>query len=207
MTDQLMEQGLVSDPADLFNLKEGDLVPLERFAEKSAKNLVLAIQSSKEISFPRFIYSLGIRNVGEETAYDLADYFPSIEKLQDSRKEDLEKIADIGPVVAESIFTWFRNNKEFLRKLLKAVDVKKQGVKNQKLKGLTFVFTGELGSLSREEAKKKVRELGGDVSSSVSKDTDYVVLGESPGSKFDKAKKLGIKLINEDEFLSIISIR
>jgi len=209
--EQLMEQGLISYPADLFNLKEGDLMPLERFAARSASNLVRAIQASKEISFPRFIYSLGIRNVGEETAIDLVQHFSSMEKLQKAGKEDLEKIQDIGPVVAESIYNWFddKNNKEFLERLLKAVNIKNQKskVKSQKLKDLIFVFTGELNSLAREDAKKKVRELGGNISESVSKKTNYVVAGGNPGSKYDKAKKIGVKIINEKEFLGIISIR
>jgi DNA ligase (NAD+) len=208
ITNQLIEQGLISDPADLFNLKEGDLVPLERFAEKSASNLVQAIQSSKEIFLARFIYSLGIRNVGEETAYDLANYFSSIEKLQNTSKEDLEKIPDIGSVVAGSISVWFnnKNNKELLRKLLKAVDIKRQKVKtkNQKLKDLTFVFTGELEHLAREDAKKRVKELGGEISSSVSSNTDYVVVGSKSGSKYNKAQELRIRIIKEQEFLRLI---
>ncbi|KPJ55075.1 hypothetical protein AMJ47_02205 [Parcubacteria bacterium DG_72] len=227
--DQLMDHGLVSDPADLFTLEIGDIIDLESlprrkpkaflrgFAEKSAANLIEAIQTSKEISLPRFIYSLGIRNVGEETAYDLAEYFSAqggpasgwqaIEKLQNAKQEDLEKIPDIGPVVAESIFNWFRNkgNKEFLRKLLKAVKVKLSGSQQKgRLQGKTFVFTGELNSLTRDEAKKKVRQLGGEISSSVSKNTDYLVVGADPGSKYDRAKKLGVKIITEQEFLKLI---
>ncbi len=212
ITDQLMEQGLISNPADLFDLEEGDLVSLERFAEKSASNLVQAIQSAREISLTRFIYSLGIRNVGGETAYDLAGFFSTIEKLQNASKEDLKKIQDVGPVVADSIFNWFndKKNKDFLKKLLKSVEIKNNKLaskKTGKLQGKTFVFTGELDSLTREEANGKVRELSGEVSSSVSKDTDYVVVGVDPGSKLDKAKKLGVKIMGEKKFLDIISIR
>lgn len=206
--DQLMEEGLISDPADLFDLKEGDLVLLERFAEKSAQNLVEAIQSSKTISLLRFIYGLGIKNVGEQTAIDLANHFGSIKKLKKASIEELEDILDIGPVVARSIYEWFRNknNLKFLKKLEKA-GVKIEEVEKEKpiLAGKTFVLTGILKTMAREEAKTKIRELGGRVSSSVSKEIDFVVAGGFPGSKYKKAKKLGLKIISEEEFLEMIS--
>jgi len=207
--NQLMEEGLVSDPADLFELKEGDLSPLERFAEKSAENLIKVIQSKKEITLPRFIYALGIRNVGEETALDLAEHFEGLEKLQKANSEELENIKDIGPVVAKSIYGWFRQKKniEFLRKLEKLgihIIYYKLPTTNYKLKNKTFVLTGALESMTRDEAKEKIRDLGGEISESVSKETDYVIVGSEPGSKYDKAKKLGIKTINEKEFLKII---
>jgi len=223
IVDKLIDAGLVSDPADLFKLEVGDILPLESlprrkskaflrgFAEKSASNLIKAIKDSKKISLPRFIYSLGIRNVGEETAQDLAEQFGTFEKFQKTDLEELEKMKDIGPVVAKSIRSWFstKENKELLKKF-KKVGVKiisqKSKVKNQKLRGLAFVLTGALKSMNREEAKKKIRALGGDVSSSVSKETDYLVVGENPGSKYNKAKKLGVKLINEEEFLKIIKM-
>jgi DNA ligase (NAD+) len=208
IVDRLLDEGLIEDPADLFTLKEGDISILERFGEKSAKNLINAIQSKKEITLARFIYALGIRNVGEETAQDLAEYFGSIEKLKKASLEELQKIMDIGPVVAKSIYDFFREkrNLKFIEKLkkvgVKIVEEKKP--KKQTLKGLTFVFTGGLESMTREEAKEKVRELGGDVSESVSKRVNYVVVGKEPGSKYEKAKKLGIKTIGEKEFLSMI---
>jgi len=207
--DRLIDEGLVSDPADLFELKEGDLVPLERFAEKSAKNLIEAIQSKKEISLARFIYALGIRNVGEQTAIDLANQFGSLEKLRKASLEELEEILDIGPIVARSIYEWFRNkhNLEFLEKL-KKVEVKiiepKKEKKKLNLVGKTFVLTGALKSMTRDEAKEKIRQLGGKVSFSVSKRINFVVVGESPGSKYQKAKKLGVKTISEKEFLEMI---
>lgn len=119
--DRLIEEGLMSDPADIFGVKEGDLAPLERFAEKSAQNLISAIQARKKIYFPRFIYALGIRNVGEETARDLAEHFGTPEKLKKANLEELEKIRDVGPIVAKSIFGWLSNkrNSEFLEKLKK----------------------------------------------------------------------------------------
>jgi DNA ligase (NAD+) len=207
IVDRLLDEGLIEDPADLFTLKEGDISVLERFGEKSAKNLINAIQSKKEITLPRFIYALGIRNVGEETAQDLAEHFGSIEKLKRASLEELQKVKDIGPVVAKSIYNFFREkrNLDFIEKLKKVgVKIVEEKPKKQTLKGLTFVFTGGLESMSREEAKKKVRELGGDVSESVSKRVNYVVVGKEPGSKLEKAKKLGIKTISEKEFLGLL---
>jgi DNA ligase (NAD+) len=206
--DRLLDEGLVQDPADLFTLKEGDLSPLERFGEKSAKNLIESIQSKKEINLEDFIFALGIRNVGEETAYDLAQKFGSLEKLKEASLLELQEIPDVGPVVAESIFNFFREkrNLEFINKLknvgIKIIEKKKE--KKEPLKGLTFVFTGGLKTMTREEAKKKVRELGGNVSESVSKKVNYVVVGQDPGSKYEKAKKLNLKTISEEEFLKMI---
>jgi len=206
--DRLLDEGLIEDPADLFTLKEGDLLPLERFAEKSAKNLVNSIQSRKEIPLARFIFALGIRNVGEETAEDLANHFKSLEKLKNATLPQLQMIRDIGPVVAQSIYKFFRDerNLKFIEKLMKVgvkiVEEKKP--EKQPLKGLVFVFTGGLDSMTREEAKKKVKELGGEVTESVSKRVSYVVVGKEPGSKLEKAKKLGIKTITEKEFLELL---
>jgi DNA ligase (NAD+) len=210
--DKLLDEGLVQDPADLFTLKEGDLIPVERFGEKSAKNLIEAIQSSKEIPLENFILALGIRNVGEKTSQDLAEFFGSLEKLQNATFFQLQEISDIGPIVAESIFKFFREkrNLEFIEKLkragVKILEKKKEEKKKLILKGLVFVFTGVLKSMTREEAKKKVRELGGETTESVSKRVNFVVVGENPGSKFEKAKKLGVKTISEEEFLKMIQI-
>jgi DNA ligase (NAD+) len=206
--DRLIGEGLVSDPADIFKLKEGDIQPLEGFAEKSARNLIYAIQSKKKIPFPKFIYALGIRNVGEETAQDLAERFEDLEKLRKASLGDLEKTRDVGPIVARSIFGWFsqKRNSEFLEKLKKAgVDiVKEKETGHRPLKGKTFVLTGGLESLTRDEAKEKIRSLGGDISESVSPKTDFVVAGKEPGSKYEKAKKLNIKIITEKQFLALL---
>jgi len=208
IVERLIDEGLISDPADLFKLEAGDLLPLERFAEKSAQNLIEAIQLKKKITFPKLIYALGIRNVGEETAQDLAKYFGNLEKLKKASLEELQKIIDIGPVVAKSIYNWFsqRKNLEFLEKLKKVgieiIEEKKP--RFQPLKGKTFVLTGALQTMAREEAKEKIRLFGGEVSESVSKKTDFVIFGEAPGSKYEKAKKLGVKTINEKEFLKIL---
>ena len=205
--DQLLDEGLIRDATDIFKIKKGDLVSLERFAEKSSQNLIDAIEKAKEIPLARFIYALGIRHVGEETANILAIRFGSIENLEKATLEELKKIPDIGEVVAESIYKWFKDkaNLNFIKELLEA------GVKiippkkiKMKLKGKTFIFTGALKSMTRDEASEKVRLLGGDVSSSVSKNTDYVVVGENPGSKYEKAKKIGVKTIDEKEFLKLI---
>jgi len=205
----LMDENLISRAPDIFELKEGDLMPLERFAEKKAKNIIEAIEKSKKISLARFILSLGIRHVGEETAQDLSHYFGSIDKLRRASKEEFDKIPDIGPEISESIYNWFRQKRN--QKLI--YDLLKVGVKIQypiskiqylKLKGLTFVLTGSLETITREEAKEKIRLLGGEISETVSKKTDYVILGKEPGLKLEQAKKLGVKTINEQEFLELI---
>lgn len=209
--DRLIEEGLAQDPADLFELKEGDVLPLERFAEKSAENLVSAIQSRKAISLSRLIYALGIRNVGEETSDDLARYFGSLERIEKSGLEELQGVMDIGPVVAKSIHDYFsqEKNRDFLRKL-KKVGVRiaaENKSREQPLAGKTFVLTGSLGVMSRQEAKERIKFLGGAVSESVSKKTDYVIVGREPGSKYGKAKKLGVKTMEEKEFLSLINFK
>ena len=206
--EQLINEGLIASAADLFNLTEGDLEPLERFAEKSAQNLITAIQASKQNSLPKFIYALGIRHVGEETAIDLAGRFGSLEKIKSASLAELEAIKDIGGVIARSLYDFFQNrdNLDFLDKLKTAgaEPVKARVKKSGKLAGQTFVLTGSLDSLTRDEAADKIRLAGGDVSASVSQKTDYLVAGAEPGSKFAKAKKLGVKIIDEKEFLNLL---
>lgn len=211
--DRLLDEGLVQDPSDLFELKEGDVAHLERFGEKSAENLINSIQGKKEITLARFIYALGIRNIGEETSIDLANNFGFIEKLKEAKLEDFDSILNIGSVVAKSIYEWFDNkdNLKFLEKLenkIKVYPVIRQGAPSLdgvKLSGKIFVLTGSLETMARDEARAKIRELGGDVSESVSSKTSFVIVGKEPGSKADKAKKLGVKIINEKEFIQIIS--
>ena len=202
----LLDQGLIQDSADIFDLREGDLMPLERFGEKSAQNLVSAIRLKKSVPLSRFIIGLGILHVGEETAEDLALHFGSLEKLAGASKEELELIPNIGGVVAESIYNWFCQpyNKKLLNKLQARLKIQSPKLRSQKLRGKTFVLTGTLDSLSREEAKQKIRSLAGRASESISKEIDYLVAGEEPGSKLDKAKKLGVKIINEKEFLELL---
>jgi DNA ligase (NAD+) len=208
--DQLVKTGLIGDASDIFVLKQEDLEPLERFAEKSASNLIQAIEKSKKVSLGRFLYALGIRQVGEETAIDLANYFGSLERIKKASPEELEAVEDIGPVVAKSIYEWFneKQNLELIDRLLRNGVVieahRHTGTQAHSLAGKVFVLTGELSSMSRDEAKDKIRALGGNVSSSVSKKTDYVVMGENPGSKYEKAKSLGVKIIGEKEFLKMV---
>ena len=207
--DRLIDEGLIQDPADLFTLTEADIKGLEHFGEKSAENIIASIKEKKEIDLSRLIYGLGILHVGEETALDLAEHFGTLEKLAAAPQEDLEAVANIGGVVAKSIYEWFHNaeHQKFLAKL-KAVGVRAKPTrashKLQKLKGLTFVLTGTLAAMSRDEAKRRIREHGGDISESVSKKTDYVVVGMEPGSKGVQAKKLGVNILGEQELLRLL---
>lgn len=208
---QLLDEGLIKNAADIFALTVGDLAPLDRFAEKSAENLINAIEAAKNVTLARCIYALGIRHVGEETAIALAETFETIEKLMNVSKEELELVPDIGPRVSESIIEYFGNaqNKKLVEELQQngVVVQKEQRTKNKEqgvLFGKTFVLTGTLASMSRDEAKEKIRALGGDVSESVSKKTTYVVAGESAGSKLERARTLGVTVLNEGEFLKMI---
>ncbi len=207
--DQLIEAALIKDPGDLFYLTKEDLLNLDRFGEKSAENTITSIQSRKNISLAKFIYALGIGHVGEETAIALANKFNKIDELRSSNKDALEKINDIGPIVANSIHVWFQNpyNIKLLDKLTKAgiSTTKMAGPRvNEFINDKTFVLTGSLDAISRDEAKDKIRNLGGKVSDSVSKTTNYVIAGSDAGSKLDKATKLGVKVIGEKEFLEML---
>jgi DNA ligase (NAD+) len=209
--DRLINEGLIFDPADLFKLQESDVSHLERFADKSAENLINSIQSHKSISLENFIYALGIRNIGEETTRDLIDFgIDSIEKLKNISLSDLEKVNNIGPTVSQSIFDFFHDSKniKLINKLIevgiKIVNPDNKKRKSESLKGLIFVLTGTLNSMSREVAKQKIRDLGGKISESVSKNTSYVIAGEKPGSKIQEAKKIGVKILNENDFINLL---
>ncbi|MBI5786976.1 MAG: NAD-dependent DNA ligase LigA, partial [Candidatus Niyogibacteria bacterium] len=207
--DQLMDAGLVKDAADLFLLEKPDLLNLERFADKSADNAIAAIQSGKIIPLDRFIFALGIPHVGSETALDLARKFGSLARLKEAKLDELNAIKDIGEVVARSIYQWFGNdrNQKLLEKFEKVgvhVLQQKSAQKSDRLKGKTFVFTGTLETLTREQAEELVREHGGSPSSAVSKETSYLVAGADPGSKYDRAKKLGVTVLSEKEFLNVV---
>ncbi len=207
--DQLMAAGLIRDSADLFNLKKEDLLNLERFAARSAEKVVAAIQSKKKVALNKFIYSLGIDHVGEETGFVLAKKFKTLKNITEAGLEELQNVPDVGPIVAQSIYNWFQKpyNKNILSKFKKAgvhIIEERATKKSTKFSGKTFVLTGTLETLGRDEAKEKIRGLGGDVSGSVSKNTDYVVAGSEPGSKYDEAKKLGVTIINEGEFLNMV---
>lgn len=204
---QLIANGLISTPADIFSLKIGDLEPLERFASKKAVNLIQAIDQSKNISLSKFVYALGIRHVGEETAIVLAEHFQDIKKISQATKDDLEDLMDVGPEVAASIVEWFadEHNKKILENIFAGgVNIIRQKTNNKTLSGKTFLFTGSI-DIARDEAKDKIRSLGGKIISTVSKNLDYLIVGDNPGSKYAKAKKISsINIINEAEFLKLI---
>ena len=207
--DALLEAELIATYDDIFTLKKGDLLALPRFAEKSVDNLLASIAKARNTTLPRFIISLSIPNVGEETAILLSNEFESIEKLKDSKIERLEQIEGVGPIVAESIVEWFedKENLKILNKLLQHVKIisdSRLASSASKLSNKTFVLTGTLENMSREEAKQKIRELGGNISSSVSKETDFVVAGGNPGSKYEKALELGVKILTELEFQNLL---
>jgi DNA ligase (NAD+) len=205
--DRLKDEGLVSDPADLFLLEKADLSGLERFGEKSADNIISSIQEHKKIPLWRFIYSLGIVHVGEQTARDLANYFGSLEKIKKARLEDINNIENIGPVVSESVYKFLRDkiNLELIDRLIKnGVIIFHKKIEKGTLSGKTFVITGTLPTLPREGMKKKIIENGGSVSSSVSSKTTYLIAGENAGSKLSEAKKLGVKILSEEDFLKIL---
>ena len=203
------DEGLITDAADIFVLKEEDIAPLERFGEKSAENIVKEIEIKKKISFGRFIWALGILHVGEETARDLASNFLTLEKLKKATIEEINEIENIGPAVTESVYNFFhdKNNTIFIEKLFKnGVIIEKEKKKeNGKFNGLIFVLTGTLETMSRQLAKEKIINLGGKVSGSVSKNTSYVIAGEEAGSKLKDAEKLGVKILNEKDFLKMLS--
>ena len=209
IVDQLVDKGLVKDVADLYALKEDEVAGLERMAEKSAQNLLEEIDGSKKNSLARLIHALGIRNVGERTGQLLAEHFSSLEELAAAKEEDLVAVPEVGPIVAAAIVEFFSEsaNRQLIKRLNKAgvhPTAEKRVVKSQKLAGKSFVFTGGLANRSREEAGELVQQNGGKVSGSVSKKTDYVVVGTDPGSKYDKAKELGVTILTETEFEKLL---
>ncbi|MFZ1735502.1 MAG: NAD-dependent DNA ligase LigA, partial [Candidatus Moraniibacteriota bacterium] len=226
VSGQLFEEGIVSDISDIFELEEGDLQPLERFAEKSAGKLIASIRKSRKISFPKFLFALGIRHVGEETAYLIGTELPTLNVWHDVGDQSLKSIITIFPKIStemwvsikgigekagESLVGWFRDTKnlERLRKMERlGVNVFFEGrrlsVQTSLVTGKTFVLTGELTRFTRDEAKDMIRKKGGNVSSSVSKKTDFVVAGDNAGSKFNTAKELGVNVLSEEEFVKMM---
>ncbi|MDE1975437.1 MAG: NAD-dependent DNA ligase LigA [Patescibacteria group bacterium] len=236
--DALLEAGLLSTAADIFMLKKGDILQLERFADKSADNLIEAIEKARKVTLARFIASLSIPQVGEETAYDIAKHFTKDSgfRIQDSRlsgsnilgnivrasKDKFESIYGVGEKVAQSLVDWFgdKDNKKLVDRLLKQVTIVRDpatdggadsgaGARSDgagKLAGMIFVFTGALPTLERDVARKMVRDRGGDVSDSVSKKTSYVVAGAEAGSKLDKARELGVEIIDEGRFIRLVNM-
>jgi DNA ligase (NAD+) len=217
LVDQLVSRGLVTSYADIFHLEREHLKNLERMGDKSAENLVAAIQKSKQITFDRFLYALGIRFVGEHVASLLADQFQRLEQLMNvasKEREDvvetLQSIEGVGPVVAESVASFFNQseNIETIRRIIESgVEIiGRKAPAKDRLDGKVFVLTGSLEGLSRTEAKKQIEAAGGRVSGAVSRNTDYLVVGASPGSKLVKAKELGIQIIGEGTLKEMLDL-
>jgi DNA ligase (NAD+) len=210
IVETLVEIKKINEIADLYLLEQDELAALERMGEKSAGNIIAAIEKSKSTTLARFIYALGIRDVGEATALNLANYFGNLEQLMQASEEDLQRIADIGPIVSANIAGFFRqsHNRELIAKLKKLgvhwQDVEKNPDQPQVLVGQTFVLTGTLSQMTREAAKEKLIALGAKVTESVSKKTSYVVVGESPGSKYERAVELGVKILDEEGFVEFL---
>jgi DNA ligase (NAD+) len=210
MVDQLLENGLIGTVADLYQLTVEKIAGLDRMAEKSASNLINALNASRHTTLPRFLFALGIREVGEVTARTLAEWFRNLDTLKTADEMTLQTAPDIGPTVARHVFTFFRqsHNLEVLQRLVDAGihwDAMPERIEAEALPfaGKTFVITGTLDSLSREEAKALVHSLGGKAAGSVSAKTDYVVAGADPGSKLSKAQALDIPVLDEAAFLSL----
>ena len=208
--DVLMDNNLINNFDDIFTLEKGDLLSLPRFGEKSVENIFASIEKARKVSLARFVVSLSIPQVGEETAIDIAENFRSIEKIRNAKVEDLQKINGVGDVVAESLVDFFadKENKKLIDNLLVQVKIEKAPAATagaRKLSGLSFVITGTLSSMSRDSAKAKIRALGGDISESISSKTSYLIAGENPGSKLEKAQNLGVKILNEEKFIKLIS--
>ncbi len=209
IVEQLINEGIVKNVADFFEIKIGDLEPLERFAEKSSQNMVESIESHKNISLERFIYALGIPLVGTETAIDVAKKFHTLYDLLEGKPEEFNLIYGVGDKVAAAISEYFadKSNRELIHKLLRlGVKIKDYHSKvlANKFDGKIFVVTGSLETLTRDDAHKKIVEFGGKIGSGVTGKTDYLVVGEDPGSKYDKAQKLGTKILSEKEFIGMI---
>jgi DNA ligase (NAD+) len=208
LVDQMVERGLVTTFSDLFQLKSEILADLDRMGAKSAENLIRAIEDSKDIRLARFLYALGIRHVGEHIAVLLADHFGDLEQLMGCPEEELTTIEGVGPVVAKSISKFFKqeNNVASVQHILNSgirIQIKSPP-KEATLAGKVFVLTGSLESLARREAKEKIEALGGKLSTSVSRNTDFVVAGESPGSKLARAEELGVEVIDEAALLGLL---
>ncbi len=205
--DALMENNLIATYADIFRLTEDELLALPRFAEISAEKLIKSISTRRTVTLARFITALSIPQVGEETAEDLAEHFGSLGKLMKAEQTELSEINGVGEVVAEKVQEFFADsgNKEIIADLLKEIKIEKVIKKTAgKFTGQTFVLTGTMDKLTRDEAKQKIKDLGGEVTDSVSKNTTYLVAGDKPGSKYTKATQLDVQILSEPEFLNLL---
>jgi len=209
LVEQLVAKDLVKTVADLYRLDEKTLAGLERMGERSAQNLLEQIEKSKHTTLARFLYALGVPQVGEATADLLADHFGDLDAILEADRETLQGIPGVGPAMAEDIYTFFhqKHNREVIKKL-RAGGVRWPRAERKKTRtqfsGKTFVLTGALATMTRDEAKNRLRALGATVSGSVSKKTDYVIAGADPGSKAAKARELGVQMLSEKEFLRLI---
>jgi len=211
LVEQLVDKGLIENVADIYTINQDSLASLDRMAEKSASNVILSLEKSKRTSLPRFLFGLGIKDVGEATAKSLAEYFADLDSIIEADEEQLQEVPDVGPIVAQSIVLFFQqtHNIEVIKQLIDVgiswPKLEKQRTETQKFKGKTFVITGTLETLKRDELKDQLQALGAKVSSSVSSKTDYLVAGHEAGSKLDKAKKLAVEIIDESTVLAMLS--
>ena len=196
-----MQEGIIKDPADIFSLKKETIIDLERFADKSTENLINEIQKNKRVTFDRFLNAISIRHVGQRMSQVVAENFKDLDTLINADEQQLLEIDSVGPEIAKSIVNFFKieSNINTINKMLDAgVEIIYiQKVKSDKLSGMTFVLTGTLENYTRDEAKELIESLGGKVTSSVTKKTSYIIAGENPGSKLDKAMSLGVEILDE----------
>jgi len=209
IVEQLIEQGLVTTVADLYRLEKSQLIDLDRMGDKLAQNIINAIESSKQTTFAKFLYALGIREVGQTTSFNLATSFANLDELKEQDIKSLQQIPDIGEVVATHIVDFLSEPKninviEDLLSLGVSIEYQEVSAEAQKLTGLTFVVTGTLSTMGREEIKEKLKLLGAKVAGSVSKNTDYLIAGEKAGSKLKKAEELGVKVLSESQAIEMI---
>jgi DNA ligase (NAD+) len=208
LVNQLTDRGMVKDVADIYKLSKADLLKLERMGDKSAQNVLDEIERSKKLPLERVIYGLGIRFVGERTAQFLAEHFGALDAIETASEDELQDVEEVGPRIAKSIAEYFAEpkNRELVEEL-RAAGLTMTGKKKErgtKLAGKTFVLTGTLARYTRDEAKKMIEDAGGKVTGSVSKKTDYVVAGADAGSKLDKAKELGVTVIDEQAMKELL---
>lgn len=212
LIDKLVDIGMIKSAADLYIIKAGELADIEGLGDKSASNIITAINESKNREFPRVLYSLGIRFVGERTSKLLANHYLSIDRLKEASEEELQEIKEIGPRIAGSVISFFKNGRNIdivdrLRAAGLKMEMTKTNADDKQLSGRKFLFTGTLESMQRSEAEKLVEDLGGEAVNAISSKVDYLVVGENPGSKLEKAKALGVTIIDEKAFLEMIKPR